>query len=233
VLIHSKIDSSSVNGPGNRAVLWFQGCNLGCKGCWNPETHEFNLKKETPIEEIYTWIDGLKDIEGITFSGGEPMQQAQHLYFILHYIKTNRPELSIGMFTGYSKKELEEGKFRWHKDSDGDWQQGSLKLWNEIKQFIDFAVTGRYNQLVKTEKLGLRGSRNQEILFLSDRYSEKDIEDQAIEITIDDDLVTITGFPIDVDLDINKTDAPNLETVPSTKVQRDKKEEDEDGLVLA
>ena len=41
MLIHAFVPHSRVNGPGVRAVVYFQGCNLGCAGCWNPATHSF------------------------------------------------------------------------------------------------------------------------------------------------------------------------------------------------
>jgi pyruvate-formate lyase-activating enzyme len=41
MLIHGFVAHSRVNGPGMRAVVYFQGCNLGCAGCWNPGTHAF------------------------------------------------------------------------------------------------------------------------------------------------------------------------------------------------
>jgi anaerobic ribonucleoside-triphosphate reductase activating protein len=37
--VHSFLESSSVNGPGQRAVIWLQGCSIGCPQCWNPTTH--------------------------------------------------------------------------------------------------------------------------------------------------------------------------------------------------
>ena len=40
--IHSIIPNSAVNGPGNRFVIWTQGCSLNCIGCWNPKTHSFS-----------------------------------------------------------------------------------------------------------------------------------------------------------------------------------------------
>jgi len=41
MLIHGFVAHSGVNGPGVRAVVYFQGCNLACAGCWNPATHAF------------------------------------------------------------------------------------------------------------------------------------------------------------------------------------------------
>lgn len=196
MLIHGKIDSSYANGPGNRAVLWFQGCNLGCKGCWNPETHAFHEKNRISIGEIQEWIKGLKDVEGITFSGGEPMQQAPYLFVLVAWIRDNRPDLTIGMYTGYTKKELENGNFRWVSAVEADWQRGSKQLWAEIKSRLDFAVTGRYIQSMLCHDEALRSSTNQEVLFFTDRYKEADLPQQIAEVTINDDaLVQITGYP--------------------------------------
>lgn len=196
MLIHSKMDSSSVNGPGNRAVLWFQGCSLACKGCWNPETHAFHEKNRISIGEIQDWLKGLTDIDGITFSGGEPLQQAPYLYVLSAWIKENLPNLTIGIYTGYSKKELENGSFKWKSADDADWQRGSKQLWTAIKEHIDFAVTGRYVESMACHDEPLRGSRNQEVLFFTDKYSDNDLSPQIAEVTISDDsLVQITGFP--------------------------------------
>lgn len=196
MLLHSKVASSSVNGPGNRAVIWLAGCDLGCAGCWNPETHAFDTKKETDIDDVVAWVKTLTDIEGITFSGGEPMQQAPSTYVLMHKIREARPELSMGMFTGYASKELEDGRYKWKSRETADWKRGTTQLWHEIKKMLDFAVTGRYNQRVPTTDDAMRGSLNQEIKYFTDRYKPEDMPEQAVEVNIDDDgLIQITGFP--------------------------------------
>ncbi|HEX8107935.1 MAG TPA: 4Fe-4S cluster-binding domain-containing protein, partial [Kofleriaceae bacterium] len=40
VRIHAFEPRSRANGPGARFVVWFQGCTLGCPGCFNPTTHD-------------------------------------------------------------------------------------------------------------------------------------------------------------------------------------------------
>ena len=50
-------------------------------------------------------------IEGVTFSGGEPMQQALDLLDLIRLLKRARPELSIGMYSGYTERELDSGRF--------------------------------------------------------------------------------------------------------------------------
>ena len=41
MLVHGFVPVSRANGPGRRAVLWFQGCNLNCPECWNQASHPF------------------------------------------------------------------------------------------------------------------------------------------------------------------------------------------------
>lgn len=197
MLIHGKIRDSEANGPGHRAVIHFQGCSLGCKGCWNPESHAFNERTRTSITEIQDWITSLEGVEGITFSGGEPMQQAPYLYVLLAWIRKNRPDLTIGMYTGYTKKELENGRFKWMSATEnGDWEKGSVELWNEINKHLDFAVVGRYIQSMACHDEPLRGSRNQEVLFYTDVYTAESLSPQMAEVTIGEDaLIQITGYP--------------------------------------
>lgn len=228
MLIHGKIACSEVNGPGKRAVIWVTGCSLGCKGCWNPETHAFHEKDRTSIGDLQEWILGLKDVEGITFSGGEPMQQAPYLYVLIRYIKEKRSDLTIGMFTGYSKKELENGTFKWKSAYDAEWQRGTKQLWAEIRNGLDFAVTGRYLASVSTHDEPLRGSRNQEVLYFTKRYSDKDLSRQAAEITIGEDgLIQITGFPTEEFLeDINQKPSVSMSKVPVPCIKGDDSDED-------
>lgn len=198
---------SSVNGPGLRAVIHFQGCSLGCKGCFNPQSHVFHEKQRISIGEIKDWIKNLTDVEGITFSGGEPMQQAPYLYVLVAWIRQYRPDLTIGMFTGYSKKELENGNFKWMtavpETKDDGFQKGSKQLWDAIKEHLDFAVTGRYVAAMACHEEPLRGSRNQEVLFFTERYAEGDLSAQAAEVTVGEDgLIQITGFPTEEFLNV-------------------------------
>lgn len=177
--LHSKLDSSAANGPGNRAVIWFQGCTLACPGCHNPETHSFDVK-QTPIEEVEAWLSSLRGIEGVTFSGGEPMQHFDDLLRLCRYIREHHPLLSIGMFTGYSLKEL---------------RTTYAVEWWKVSYLLDFAVCGRFNIQQATSEQPLCGSRNQVLEILSERYMQEDFTQQIAEVTISEDLVVISGFP--------------------------------------
>lgn len=196
MLLHGKMESSTVNGPGNRAVIWFQGCTLNCPGCWNPNTHSFSDVPSTPASEVETWIMNLEGIEGITFSGGEPMQHLADVMQIARFVRDVRPELSIGMFTGYTARELETGNWMTLHPSGIALVSGDSKLWDLVRPMLDFAVLGRFNAgKVSTDK-PLCGSSNQDIMLFTDRYTASDFKPQTTQVTIDaDGLVKITGYP--------------------------------------
>src|SRR6266516_501050 len=139
MLVHSVLPRSAVNGPGERAVVWFQGCDLRCPGCWNPSSHAFDRTRDIPVEEVGAWIVACRGIEGVTFSGGEPFQQAPELQGLCEYIRVRKPALSIGVFTGYTLRELGQGRWHWRRNSDGGWTNGEARLFIQIRQLLDFA----------------------------------------------------------------------------------------------
>jgi anaerobic ribonucleoside-triphosphate reductase activating protein len=196
MLLHSMLPRSAVNGPGDRVVVWLQGCDLRCPGCWNPFSHGFDRSRDKPVDEVGEWILSCQGVEGVTFSGGEPFQQAADLRFLCEYIKLRRPGLSIGVFSGYTVHELVQGQWHWRSSRSDAWVKGDFTLFAQIRQFLDFGVFGRFRQTMACSDKPLCGSRNQEIVFLSDRYSPRDLQPQSYEVNIGGDgVVTITGFP--------------------------------------
>ena len=196
MLIHAIFPQSTVNGPGNRAVVWLQGCTLGCEGCWNPQSHAFLQQHYWPVEKVAEWVLSCKDVEGITLSGGEPMQQADELLELYCKIKLSRPEFSIGIFSGYTLHELETGRWKF-RSRVGTWKAGDPNLFAAIRAFLDFGIFGRFNRhMVSTDK-PLCGSRNQSVIFFTDPYSQEDLEQQGYEINLAEDgrTATVTGFP--------------------------------------
>ncbi|MEJ7607612.1 MAG: 4Fe-4S single cluster domain-containing protein [Bryobacteraceae bacterium] len=195
MLIHGFVAHSRVNGPGVRAVVYFQGCNLGCDGCWNPSTHAFigPSHDAADVAEQIARAHRTYAIEGVTFSGGEPMQQAPDLLALIRLLKGARPDLSIGMYSGYSKRELESARFG---TRCGIEQGTRLQVWGDIKQSLDFAVLGRF-VVAKPSKLPLRTSANQDLHLFSDRYNAEHFKPLEFEIQIESGgLVQITGFPL-------------------------------------
>lgn len=80
--IHSTESFGTVDGPGVRFVVFFQGCPLRCKYCHNPDTWAFDGGKEMTAEELLKEYDSYKEFlktGGITATGGEPLAQPEFL----------------------------------------------------------------------------------------------------------------------------------------------------------
>ena len=82
--VHSIESMGLVDGPGIRTVIFLQGCALRCRFCHNPDTWELSGGTEYTPEELVAKIRRFKpyfkEDGGVTFSGGEPMMQAEILY---------------------------------------------------------------------------------------------------------------------------------------------------------
>src|SRR5476651_1168381 len=90
----------TVLGPGVRAVFWVKGCPLRCPGCVAPETLPFAGGEVVPISRLAEEIAALREIEGLTFSGGEPMAQAAALAELVDSVRARR-DLSVVCYTGF------------------------------------------------------------------------------------------------------------------------------------
>ncbi|MCC0782105.1 pyruvate formate lyase-activating protein [Clostridioides sp. ES-S-0108-01] len=92
--IHSIETFGTVDGPGIRYILFFQGCPLRCKYCHNRDTWDIKSGKEYTVDEIIT--DALKYTSfmkfsggGITASGGESTLQPEFLSELFKKAKEN------------------------------------------------------------------------------------------------------------------------------------------------
>jgi anaerobic ribonucleoside-triphosphate reductase activating protein len=179
--VHALMGSSTVNGPGTRAVVWVQGCSLGCPDCWNPKTHDPLQGFRFEVSDLLKWFAKASResrIEGLTISGGEPMEQAPAVLELLRRLKGAHPAMTTGLFSGYAERELREN------------------LWCAMQGHLDFAVLGRYNARRRSHH-PLVASTNQVLRLYTTRYSMADFVEQSVEVHIDDSgLTQITGFPI-------------------------------------
>ena len=167
MLIHGFVSGSRVNGPGLRAVVYFQGCTLGCRDCWNPETHAFAGKDRSIAEaaDLVVSADEECALEGVTFSGGEPMQQAEALLALIEWLRDRLPGLSFGMYSGYSEPELSGGHYWCRSELARGVKQ---RVWRSIRAHLDFAVLGRF-AASRPSALSLRTSANQKLVLFSER----------------------------------------------------------------
>lgn len=195
MLVHAKVDTSRVNGPGRRAVLFVQGCRVGCASCWNRATHPL-AGVEHSVPELAAWILELWRvgcIKGVTFSGGEPMHQVTELCELAERVKADAPGISLGTFSGYYERELDRGRY-WTRSPLNDADRA--QLWNRLRSHLDFAVLGRYVPALAAVE-PLRTSSNQSLRLFTPRYTEGDFGTPEVEVTFEPDgLVRITGFPI-------------------------------------
>lgn len=202
--VHGKIKSTTVNGPGDRSLIHVQGCSLKCSGCWNPETHNVDLSKKESDDSLFDWICE-NSVDGVTFSGGEPMQQAYELEDLIFRVKAASPKLSIGLYTGYTLKELDSGNYNVVEESISDMFgyymsevcTTSWNPWRSIKRVLDFAVMGRFNEQQLDTSKPLLTSRNQELVLFSDKYKQSDFKSQEIQFNLTSNgMIQITGFPV-------------------------------------
>jgi hypothetical protein len=98
------------------------------------------------------------------------------------------------MFSGYAEHELAKGRYwTW---GDGSSEQHRCRLWQEIRECLDFAVLGRFNE-AQPSSLPLRTSRNQVLRLFSDRYTPANFSEELTEVSIKEGgRVEVTGFPI-------------------------------------
>ena len=195
MLLHALIPASRANGPGLRAVVFFRGCKLHCVGCWNPNSHHFHggdIKVDAVVQEVLR-AHQEHTLEGITFSGGEPMQQADSLLGLMHSLRRQAPGLSFGLFTGYAEHELDQGQY-WIR-GDGSSEQRRRRLWKRIRACLNFAILGRFNQ-AQPSNMPLRTSCNQVLRLFTNRYCPADFSEQLTEVSIHEDGRAVgTGFP--------------------------------------
>jgi anaerobic ribonucleoside-triphosphate reductase activating protein len=178
IRLHRFEPSSRANGPGMRAVIWVQGCALGCPGCFNPETHDFQGGELWTIDRLAQQILAQKNgLEGLTISGGEPAHQHRALAKLLQQVR-DQSGLSIVVFSGY---ELAELKRIPHSD--------------DFLANIDVLIAGRYSASQRVAR-GLIGSANKTMHFFTKRYSAKDFENipQAEILLSTDGEVILSGI---------------------------------------
>ncbi len=160
--INKFLPFTKVEGPGNRACIWVQGCNIHCSGCSTPWLWPLESGIEIDVNEIILNILELDNVEGVTFSGGEPFLQAKQLAKIGQKLKKER-DFSVITYSGYYLDQLKNVK---NKD------------YNDLLSATDILIDGPYIENLPT-KLPLIGSSNQNIHFLTSRYL--DIKEKIIE----------------------------------------------------
>jgi anaerobic ribonucleoside-triphosphate reductase activating protein len=168
---------SYIYAPGKQFVIWAHGCTIRCKGCWNSEMWDSKPKKMFTVNSIIGQIATIKGLSGVTFLGGEPLDQKEPLLELCRSIKNLG--LGITIYTGYEKEEL------------------NSEICKNIMGLTDILICGRYIESLRDTGLQWRGSSNQKILFLTEYYANYQIDNaNYCEINISENgEVRVLGFP--------------------------------------
>lgn len=146
------VKESIVDGPGIRYTIFTQGCNHKCRGCHNVHTWDKDGGYEVDVEELYKDVAKNPMLRGVTISGGEPFDQAYEVsYLIVDYIKKNKPNMDVIVYTGYLFEDL------------------LLKSYEDIPTrrllcSADYIIDGEYVESERSLSLSFRGSKNQRII---------------------------------------------------------------------
>ena len=175
------VDESEVNGPGSRAVVWVQGCDRECAGCFNVKSWSFEANQLIAIDELAEKIISNSNNTGVTFSGGEPFWQASQLAKLAKKLKAKG--LNVMSFSGFTLSELRSPKA----------PPGSEELLAEL----DILIDGPYveSQAINSPNSPV-SSRNQQVRIFNPEFQDKITwaSDQVEIHILKDGTRIITGF---------------------------------------
>ncbi|CAG7838908.1 ribonucleoside-triphosphate reductase activating protein [Clostridium novyi B str. ATCC 27606] len=140
------LDNTMVNGKGIRSTLFLSGCHHNCNECQNKHMQDFHYGEDIDIKDILSRIESnIPLIKGVTFSGGEPLEQSIPLTFLAKKIKEQN--LDIWCYTGYTFEEVLNNKDK-----------------KELLKYIDVLVDGKFEKKLIDGAKKYTGSRNQRII---------------------------------------------------------------------
>ena len=174
------IKKTKVEGPNLRYCIWVQGCSKHCKDCYAKNTWDKKGGILTDTQTVIEDIKTQKEIEGITFLGGEPFEQASALASIARNAK--KTGLSVVTFTGQLYEDLKKSE-----------DKGVLRL----LKYTDLLIDGGFEQENFDLSRPWVGSSNQRYIFLTDFYNKEIISKykNKIEVRINEKgEVTLNGM---------------------------------------
>ncbi|GLY47436.1 radical activating enzyme [Lentzea sp. NBRC 102530] len=168
-------------GPGRRLGIWVQGCTLACKGCMSRDTWDAGAGTPLSVDHLLElWREAVRaGVDGLTVSGGEPLEQAAALTEFLASVPLEGRDVLL--YTGHELGELDDEQ-------------------RAVLGHVDAVITGRY---VAGEQPGLiwRGSANQRLVPLTPLGEERyrpfvDLASRAqVQVRVDDGLLWLVGVP--------------------------------------
>jgi anaerobic ribonucleoside-triphosphate reductase activating protein len=179
------VDDTRAEGPGRRWALWVQGCSIRCAACCNPEMFDERRGEPAAVDALAARIADAqaRGVEGVTFLGGEPFEQAAGLAALARHARALG--MTVMVFSGYTLDAL-----RARPDAA------------ELLALTDLLVDGPYDRTrpEPAPPVGRRwiGSANQEMHYLTTAYSAEDPQmhdANTIEIRLVHGALSINGWP--------------------------------------
>ena len=135
-------------GPGNRIVIWTKGCTKRCKNCSNPELWNIEKSKNRDIKDLFQLILNISkenQIDGITFTGGDPIEQFDELIEFIKLLKKITDDILV--YTG--------------------------DYFDNLRKNIPILIDGPYIHELNFKYVNLRGSKNQNIIYFNKKLKYK------------------------------------------------------------
>jgi len=149
----------STLGPGERLIIWTVGCSKHCHKCANPELWHKKPEKDIDVSELARMIKqaiGNKMMDGVTVTGGDPLEQIVELNKLLPFLKDITGDVLV--YTGYTVEET--GAII------------SKSEWETMRQFVSVLIDGAYIDDLNDNASALRGSTNQKIIYFDETKKE-------------------------------------------------------------
>ena len=156
------------NGIGLRVTLWLSGCSHHCYNCQNPQTWDYNAGRTFEEKDRKRLFNILKKdyIDGITFSGGDPLYDfnVAGMLRLVSDIKQTFPTKTIWLYTGFTWEQIFSTDF----SGENRFSKSSKSLTNTFRQEIikmcDVIIDGEYVNNLRDVSLPWRGSKNQRVI---------------------------------------------------------------------
>ena len=130
-----RFNRSLVDGPGVRTVVFFQGCDIRCKGCQNPSSWDILKGKAYETDELVKLLRVKVMNKKITLSGGEPLMQTDAVLDVVKKL----PDFDIVLYTGHELNEVPD----------------------EILKNVNYVKAGPFVEGLKSSVVPFVGSTNQ------------------------------------------------------------------------
>ena len=164
-------------GPGVRDAVWVQGCSIGCPGCANQAYLQSEPRASMTVDRLLAHFAVRRGkIDGVTVTGGEPTEQPRAVAALLEGVQALG--MSTVVFTGRTLESL-----RRDPGCSG------------ILTHTDLLIDGPYLERRRDLSLTWRGSRNQRLIRLSDRFRPEDLEEDVNgEIVVSAGSIRLVGI---------------------------------------